>query len=204
MFLENFEARLGEAQETIQAFGSELSNVGIPVLERELNVNITNLDVRMNLFRESSREMFTLLEAVLKDLACQRIYDIYYQVVHEATCDSTYKGLLWTFSSFLVMSFCGCMMIMFRAVLYPLVGVDDDFSWNEVKEQEMNEGVEAPDGAVPTNYVADEGLNKKGGGEANEAPMGGQAQQRYDAVGDENPFQDGNDETFAPKKSSWQ
>ena len=110
------------------------------------------------------------------------------------------NGILNANSAMLVMSFCGCMMLMFRAAMFPLAGnEEDDYSWNEVKEREMNqnEGGASDDNQ---NYVTDEGLNDT---MPTEAPMGGQAQQRYDAVGDDNPFEEGN-EDYAPKQSSWQ
>jgi hypothetical protein len=88
-----------------------------------------------------------------------RLYAIYDKVVHEATCDKSYKGLTWSFISFLVIAFSGMMMLTFRSVLYPVAGVDnrDEYSWNQAKEQEaLQEAPASNDG----DDFGDEGENK--------------------------------------------
>ena len=146
-------------------------------------------------------------------LQSRRLYEIYDTVVHNATCEKSYKGLWWTFISLLLMSCSGCLMITFRAVLYPLAGVDDDdFSWNKVKEEEARKEVAPASGDDDEGefkgYTVDTGLesNTVPKVEDEEPPMGGTASAQYEPVGDDNPSEDthDNDEQGEPKKNSWE
>ncbi|CAB9521790.1 expressed unknown protein [Seminavis robusta] len=213
LFLEEFDAKLGIVEQRLDEFTAEVDAVGVDALVGVVgSANLTRVREGVRVMKEEAVSMVTVIKAAVAVLACERFYEIYVKVADDATCDKTYKGLVWSFSSFLVMSLCGMLMITFRAVLYPLAGDQaDDYSWNEVKEQEginaaSNDGI--PDEVVGTNpYEQDEGVKGSTTQETEavrtEAPMGGQAQQAYEAVGDDNPFADdgGNDQ---PKKSSWE
>ena len=98
-----------------------------------------------------------------------------------------------------MISFSGFMMVTFRSVLYPLAGVDDDddYSWNKAKAEEAQKGVAPTSGdndegdfkGYTVNTGIDNNTPKEG---VVEAPMGGSASARFEAVGDENPFEDNN------------
>lgn len=51
----------------------------------------------------------------LKVLDCKYIVPIYTDIVYDGTCNHLIKGLVWIFSSFLVVSIMGMIIIMFRS-----------------------------------------------------------------------------------------
>jgi hypothetical protein len=98
------------------------------------------------------------------------------------------------------------MVVSLLEALNINVFVHFDDTGDEVKEKEMAiQEVEPPQTAEEINkaYVEDEGLKSNG---EYEAPMGGNAQQRYAAVGDDNPFAEVSGQTsdFVPRKSAWE
>lgn len=123
-----------------------------------------------------------------------RFYEIYEQVVHKATCESSYKGVAWCFVSFLMISFSGFMMVTFRSVLYPLAGVDDDdYSWNKAKEEEEQKEVASAGGeddeGMFKGYTVSTGIEDSAPKEGHaEPPTERPASARYESVGDDNPF----------------
>jgi hypothetical protein len=207
-FIEDFQGKLQRTDIRLDNFSAAMDEVGNDTLRQVLGSNITRVHEVVDSIRNAAENLLDVIRLTLKTITCDRFLEVYTTVVDTAICYNAYYGLVWCFSSFLVMSFCGMMMITFRAVLYYPTGEIDDYSWNEVKAQE-GEGTNdvTPGEVVGTNtYLQDEGIQGSSPTvtEPAEAPMGGQAQQAYDAVGDDNPFADAGESDCQPKKSSWE
>jgi hypothetical protein len=130
-FMDDFELKLESASDKIKALNSEVDSVGVKVLTQDLEYNITDVEMKLKTFTENAATLVDNIEEALARLTCIRLYDIYYKVAHDATCEASYSGLLWTFSSLLVMTFFGFMMLTFRAAVYPIAGEKekmDDYS----------------------------------------------------------------------------
>mmetsp|Transcript_2743 Transcript_2743/g.5913 ORF Transcript_2743/g.5913 Transcript_2743/m.5913 type:complete len:510 (-) Transcript_2743:255-1784(-) len=67
----------------------------------------------------------TLLVKTRRFLSCESINHLYTNTFHEGTCNHAITGLAWAFSSLLIISFCGMLMIMFRASLYHVIWFED-------------------------------------------------------------------------------
>lgn len=132
----NFEERIEKATTQLKDFDVTIQEIGIENIARRLNKNMDDFEGIMESLRERSKDMGGLLLKVLDGLACLTIYAIYNEVVNDATCDKSLKGLTWAFASLLIMSLSGMMMLTFRSVLYPVEEEEEpqaDFEIKEVK-----------------------------------------------------------------------
>jgi hypothetical protein len=209
-FFEIFEAKLNETRDDIVSLVGDFESIGLQAITERLDYNMTEVEVTLQELREDLVLMVEQIKGLLSSLVCQDINAIYDKVIHDATCTESYFGLAWTYSSLLIMTFFGFLMLQFRAAMYPLAGLEDDdnYSWNNAKEKEMasgndNDNYKGTDEDAPAGYTQDEGLQSNNQPEG-EVPMGGTAQERYDAVGDDNPFaENSGQENFKPKQSPW-
>ena len=158
---EDFEELLSATVNQIREFVDQIQTIGDAVVSRDTDVNITEIvEEPLELVVVEGRKLIAYLDKLLTDLVCRRIYDVYYKAIHEAVCENSFHGLVWVFSSLLVIGFSGCLMLMFRATLYPpRGGEDDDYSWNQDREEPVN----VPSQAKPANsgYVEEDGVKEE-------------------------------------------
>jgi hypothetical protein len=75
----------------------------------------------------------------LQLLSCERIIPIYVQAVYTGTCNQSVTGLTWMFSSLLVISTFGMIMIMLRASFHnDVILADVDCTDEDSEERDMN------------------------------------------------------------------
>mmetsp|Transcript_49514 Transcript_49514/g.149218 ORF Transcript_49514/g.149218 Transcript_49514/m.149218 type:complete len:613 (-) Transcript_49514:406-2244(-) len=89
--------------------GSDFSDVA-----SNLNVVETNLD---KLLRSAARG--------LELISCESIRPLYETTFHDGLCMYSVSGFTWVFSSLLVISFCGMLMITFRSAVYDIIWWED-------------------------------------------------------------------------------
>ena len=64
---------------------------------------------------------------------CKNINQLYVNTVHEAGCTYSVNAMAWIFSSSLVISVCGLIMIMLRAAYYPTEYLELSDTWQTMK-----------------------------------------------------------------------
>lgn len=99
----------------------------------------------------------------LKLLSCDSIVPIYTNTVYGTSCDYSVKALSWSYSSFLVISFFGMIMITLRSAWHDVMYTND----YEAKNLEPEPFLEtAPDDEPPqwNAYDKEEPVEDYGGG----------------------------------------
>lgn len=130
----NFEERIEVVSNQLKDFDETIQEIGIQEIASRLDKNMDDFQGILGSLLERSKAMGALLLKVLDGLACLKIYAIYNKVVNDATCDKSLKGLTWAFSSLLIMSLSGMMMLTFRSVLYPVEEEEEPAADFEIKE----------------------------------------------------------------------
>lgn len=140
---QNIAVQLDNITSVIQGFDAKLQEIGIVEIVKKVAKDVSGVEDKLEAFKEETVSMFGIMEEILSEIACARLFEIYDKFVNDAACGSSYKGLFWSFLSLLTMSASGFLMLTFRAVLYPLAGDDndDDNSWNRAKENEAQQEV---------------------------------------------------------------
>lgn len=79
------------------------------------------------------------LDRTLELISCDVIVPIYTSTTYDATCQYSMSAVFWVFSTTLIMSVFGLLMITFRAAYKNDVYTDDEYvaSVDEVQEQEQ-------------------------------------------------------------------
>lgn len=84
-------------------------------------------------------------DAGLQLLSCERIVPIYIDVVYSGTCNTSIVGLTWMFSSLLIISTMGMIMIMLRSsyqnnrvIVDETESTDDDSEWKVARKMMLN------------------------------------------------------------------
>lgn len=186
---ENYSDQLDSVTDAVRKFDDMMDEIGIQEIARRLAQNITGVRERAGQIRERVGDLRETLKEILQELACFRFYEIYDQVIHNATCDESRKGLSWAFASLLVMCLSGMMMLTFRSVLYPVVAVDDDDDY--VYQKPQDPGAEtAPE--QNEGYVVQTGLETNNAGNTGDADKAGDVKASYMSA-DDNPFEDKNE-----------
>ena len=68
--------------------------------------------------------------AALNLTSCQRVNQIYIDLVHDGICQDSINANVWTFSASVAISFCALFIMTFRAGIYPV----EDLGFFEKKD----------------------------------------------------------------------
>lgn len=122
MFLNTYFDELENAKESIQTLDTNFSQLKLTI-GTELLANLcTGQDfTQIESMLVSARANLDILtgatKLAMKLTECKRINQIYTILAHEALCKDSVSALAWTFSSLLIISVCGFIMITLRTVL---------------------------------------------------------------------------------------
>uniref|UniRef100_A0A7S2EJH0 Uncharacterized protein n=1 Tax=Trieres chinensis TaxID=1514140 RepID=A0A7S2EJH0_TRICV len=140
-FLEEHEIEVNNALNSTTDFSTALNNTDSEQLQ-----NICGSDFMKEkvLLGEIKGLLQTLAKDVVKALdlmSCKSINSLYANTFHEGTCTHSVKAFTWIFSSLLVISLCGMLMLTFRASLYEVEWYEGGGIPSSVKvdSDEMNE-----------------------------------------------------------------
>ena len=146
-FLESYERDLVLAVNSTTLFTNALNTVDQDQLQEYCG---TGFQAEMDLLVEVEGIMKVLLTDLKKGVelvSCESIHSLYSRTFHEGTCIQAVNGLAWIFSSLLIISFFGMLIITFRSALYDVVW-HDEFGEGEEEEQQQQEEVQFEDESI--------------------------------------------------------
>lgn len=115
IFLRSFDGALIQGKGMVQNFTNALDGASLEQLSLACNRDFAPL-------QRSLAQMVGVMEALIQAsertinlLRCDRIVPVYTDIVYGATCTHSVTGFTWLFSSLLIVSVMGMIMIMFRS-----------------------------------------------------------------------------------------
>ena len=103
------------AQVIVQELAESLDKIDVATLSfqcgRDYEPLVTSLDTMMAILNSLEKSAASGLSL----LSCERIIPIYTEVVYDGTCNYSVSGFTWMFSSLLIISAMGMIMIMLRS-----------------------------------------------------------------------------------------
>jgi len=143
--LENAKVSVQELDKNYNHFSSTF---GIQLLETQCpEQDFSQIDHLL----ESSRANLDVISGAtmlaMKLTECERINQIYTILSHDVLCTDTVSAIAWTFSSLLVISVCGLLIITFRTVLISVKMDNNNLSVhdNDSKQSKYNQDDEVLD-----------------------------------------------------------
>lgn len=125
LFLRTHDAEIASAKTIVLELTKSLQTIDVATLSfqcgRDYEPLVASLDTMMSILNglEKSAEMGLSL------LSCERIVPIYADIVYDGTCNYSVTGFTWMFSSLLVISAMGMIMIMLRSSYHNNVNLSD-------------------------------------------------------------------------------
>ncbi|CAB9521059.1 expressed unknown protein [Seminavis robusta] len=115
LFLRRHEAELTNAKAIVEELKESIAKVDVETLSFQCGRDFEPLRSSLDTVRAILDALEQAAAKGLQLLSCERIVPIYADVVYEGTCNHSVTGLTWMFSSLLVISTMGMIMIMLRS-----------------------------------------------------------------------------------------
>uniref|UniRef100_A0A7S2HEF1 Protein tweety homolog n=1 Tax=Helicotheca tamesis TaxID=374047 RepID=A0A7S2HEF1_9STRA len=161
-FVTQYDDDLELAKERLDRLAAEMDNIGVERLGLLCSKDfgptraiISTMQNNVDTLDENAKQALSLL-------CCERINRIYVNLFQKGSCTYSVTGLTWFFSSLLVVSTCGMLMVMFRAVWLDVeFAVDDELLNQPISSEDnpmarfRNSSLEG--GAAAGKYLDDDG-----------------------------------------------
>lgn len=153
-FISDYEVDIDNARTSVDQVLTNMESVTVARLDSLCGAqsDFAAFQILMETMETNLQRLAGSAELSLRLLSCERISPIYTNALYEATCTYNMTGVTWVFSSLLVISISGLLMIMFRSsyldVEYPEKAFYEDGECGE-------EGYEESEYVSPT-FVDDD------------------------------------------------
>jgi hypothetical protein len=148
-YIENYRNLLTASMASMAALTEMIKITSIMKLEKICGIigDFDTYSLYFNKLTNNFVKMSTSLEELESNLSCETMNTIYTEAIHHNACTEVPYGLLWAFSSLLIVSFFGMVMITLRP------------AWLEVREKRSRMAHEMPIISMKIQDLEDERFN---------------------------------------------
>ena len=134
-------------------FAHSVDDITPEQLSQECGVDYGPTLQLLNQLRQHTSILIDSSFRSLELMSCKNMVPLYTNAVYEGACDYNIRGVAWIFACFVVISFFGMLMIMFRGAYYPIWYEEDGKSLEYATSDDELELQEEESGEEGSEYV---------------------------------------------------